>query len=446
MVPHIMDEVEGDTYFSKQTLSNAIGASEFRARAATAGNKPERVMKVVADYFDSREAVRSAEILVGDVEEALLDRIDPEWFDSGKIEDTIAAIPELAGAVPTNDGTSLFIRGKKLHVLDVRRGKVTMLDGMEAGKRFHELCRTEVRTKSTAEMRLFNIVRDADAGYLIDFPEMSVSVNVDEYKTLRSGVPLPENHPFSQGMKASANQAHVVYSNVLMRKVGPESAAADEFAFAVQRAYPLQRIYRDPLSPRTAQLVELLNAHVVKRMDAVNAIIAGQSFRGVDDGKVMAILRQELIQAGVNVIEFNGADGAHWLGAKGQTMIVITGHSDPELAGFVKALGEAGYLDGNYVVFNSCGTPLTRSLVDLINGRYKATGTFTYEGKISAANVENMLSELASKLKLHCQDFLKQAGPPKFVDLLRETVQKFKLNGVWVICMAERQKGAVSDA
>jgi hypothetical protein len=216
-------------------------------------------------------------------------------------------------------------------------------------------------------------------------------------------------------------------------KPGRWLAEGDAFAFSIQRAYPELRVYRDPLTDKTGDRARGLNARALAGPDDVVAVIADKSFKGVEDGKVIANLASEggeFEKAGIKVIKFNGdpADPA-WAGGKGKTVFVITGHSNEELATYVRALGKARYLDGNYVVFNSCETPLTRALSFEITGEYKAAAVFCYEGKILAKDVKKALGAFAAGVK----DALDAGKKVSLPDFLRKVIRDSALNGVWQI-------------
>ena len=108
---------------------------------------------------------------------------------------------------------------------------------------------------------------------------------------------------------------------------------------------------------------------------------------------------------------FTGAE--HYTGDSGKAVFVITGHSSVELANLVHQLGEGGFFKGNFVVFNSCNTPLTHQLAVEINGRYGACATYAFSDKIMASDVENYMLELAHSLSSDRQrpllDLLNQA-------------------------------------
>jgi len=119
-----------------------------------------------------------------------------------------------------------------------------------------------------------------------------------------------------------------------------------------------------------------------------------------------------LTQAGLEATVFTGAE--QYKGGSGKAVFVITGHSSDELANLVRQLGECGYFRGNFVIFNSCNTPLTHQLAVEINGRYGALGTYGFSDKIMATDVENYMLDLADKVSAETTHSL--------LDILNQTV------------------------
>jgi len=111
------------------------------------------------------------------------------------------------------------------------------------------------------------------------------------------------------------------------------------------------------------------------------AVVADDSFQ-VKDYRIIQNVKAELASAGIKTIRFTGTEKPEWQGTNSKAMIVITGHIDAQLANFVRELGDKGYFTNNFVVFNSCRAPLTRTLIDEINSKYGAAATFAYDKKI----------------------------------------------------------------
>jgi hypothetical protein len=358
---------------------------------------------------------------------------DPE---SPKVAADLAKFPTVAGVAKKNGILTLYVAGERLHALQRDRFGWDILSPQEAAEGFQTYCREVVKDRSTGTMRLFNVMKYED-GFVVDFPDGSVQVTATEAERLSRGEPLPADHALSQAIHKGADSALVLYANPLMLKPGQWLAEGDTFAFRIQRAYPELRVYRDPLTDKTDDRAKGLTTRLLAGTDDIVAVVADKSFKRIEDGKVISNLAGEggeFDKAGIKVIKFNGdpADPA-WTGGKGKAVIVITGHSNEELAGYVRALGKAGYLDGNYVVFNSCETPLTRELSVEITGEYKAAAVFCYEGKILAKDVKKALGLFAIGVKTAVDGGKKVSLP----DFLRKVIREIALNGVWQISRAE---------
>ena len=122
-----------------------------------------------------------------------------------------------------------------------------------------------------------------------------------------------------------------------------------------------------------------LNHFVVTGPKDLVAVIAPDSFH-VNQTAIHNI-EDELRGLGVQVIEYKAGTVGHWNGGGGKGLVVITGHSSEELAHFVDAVGAAGFFRDNYVLFNSCETPLTREMISAINSKHGALATFEMDPK-----------------------------------------------------------------
>src|SRR3954452_4341180 len=90
-----------------------------------------------------------------------------------------------------------------------------------------------------------------------------------------------------------------------MQKAGQAMRDADEFTFALQKAYPQVPVYRDPLSPKTNYLVTSLNRFVVSGPGDVTAVVAEQSFASrPKDYNLIQDMEHELEAAHIKVVRF----------------------------------------------------------------------------------------------------------------------------------------------
>jgi hypothetical protein len=134
-------------------------------------------------------------------------------------------------------------------------------------------------------------------------------------------------------------------------------------------------------------------------------------------------IRERLSEANVEIKQFKV--GMVYDGKQGRAVFVITGHSSEQLAAFIRQVGEAGFFRDNYVVLNSCGVGPAPQLVNEINSKYGAAGTFSFQGEIRAAAVQNYMLDLAEKLK--------GIEPKKFVPLLIDSARRKGLFGIFTI-------------
>jgi hypothetical protein len=258
----------------------------------------------------------------------------------------------------------------------------------------------------------------------IESDDVVIQLTKEDIDALLGGSSLSPNHPFLAIASAMQNRALVQYTSPFAI---PDSAIRDRSAaitFGLQRTAQTTRIYRDPLTEHTDKLVQQLNGRINGSPSDYVALIDDGSFQ-VDDRRIVANIEQDLRDLGVDVLKYKTGVDLSVLNAGGKNVIIITGHSDHALVDFVDELGKAGALHGNYVMFNSCGTPLTRAGAERMVEQYGAEAVFVYEGSIDAGKVENALVDFGDQLK---------ANPnASLVDTLRTIVHKHQLNGIWTI-------------
>jgi hypothetical protein len=218
----------------------------------------------------------------------------------------------------------------------------------------------------------------------------------------------------------------VLYANPLMQYSGEGLRDADAFAFALQKSYPTASIYRDPFTSMTLEKVRALTKFTVSGPSSVTAIVAGESFRPKpDDFGIVKAIEGELKEAGIEVVEFKNNEKLQWTNPKGRALVVITAHSNEALQAFVEKLGEAGVFEDNYVLFNTCGTDLSRNLVNEINSRFKAAATFAHAGTILPETLQSSMKDLVTNLN--------NTNKIEFGKLLIKTFNARDLNGIWTI-------------
>jgi hypothetical protein len=295
--------------------------------------------------------------------------------------------------------------------------------------------RERVRTLSTKDMHLFHVSHRGN-GVDIAYQDGSVALTTEQVRQLKSGVPLADDHPLSELLKTYDQGAFVLYtggSGALPQAV----RESDTIAFAIQKAYPKNRVYRDPYSERTAQNTRRLNDFSVSSTADFVTLVAGHSF-AVRDWKIVKNIAPDLRARGFHDIRVLEAGNVPvWTDGGGKTVSVITGHIDAKLIGFVEELGRAGYFRNNLVLLNTCRDTPTRDLLTRINSEFGAAAVFSYDGKLGAAAVENFLVDLA--------DSIRSKPTARLVDMIRVKMHRHGLNGTWIICHGSRSERPVAD-
>jgi hypothetical protein len=432
------------TYFSNAFLTNMIVLETLQARSL--GNVPVSnpgvELRQIVDFLDAYPDIRATyggkskdeesislfDTTGGDPLELLTSRVSAiAQKHQGDMVDLSSDFGELAVISRSGDEVTVYLKGKNLHAIrGTADGDFEWLSASDAATGFRAFCKKEVSLRSTADMKLFNVMAYDDA-VEVDFGSETYTVSSDDLTNMRAGVPLPGNHPLIRAFAGQPEGSLVLYSNPLTVSHGKLQDGADDFAFLLQATIQDRTVYRDPLSAHTAERVKGLNGFQLASAKDLIAVVADSSF-SVTDYKIIQNLKTTLRNAGVDVRTFS--PGAKiWHGETGRAVIVITGHIDQKLAAFVRELGQQGVFKGNYVVFNSCRSPLTRDLLSEVNVSFGAEATFGYDAKIDAANVSNFVRDLTQTV----------AAKPgaKLSDTINETVHRAKLNGIWTICLMQ---------
>ena len=180
-------------------------------------------------------------------------------------------------------------------------------------------------------------------------------------------------------------------------------------------------------------LVKQLNSFMVAGPNQITAIVAEDTFRfRPKDFRVVMDLEEQLRKAHISVVRYHDGTQITPIGSN-RGLIVITGHSDQQLAGFVHALGASGAFRDNYVLFNSCETELTRQLVTEINTRYGAIATMAHQGTVRVDSVDSFISDFAERVSATERVI--------FRDMVLKSLHNSGLNGIWTICESTPQNG-----
>ena len=120
-------------------------------------------------------------------------------------------------------------------------------------------------------------------------------------------------------------------------------------------------------------------------------------------------------------------------------VIVITGHADHELEAYVDRLAASGYLQGNYVVLQSCGAEVAPKIIAKINEEYGALGTFHYPGEIEA-------DDAVTHTKFIAQDTVNDVQLEPFSRRVRDLAHpsdhrwKGAMTGTWTISLVSNSR------
>jgi len=435
------DSLDEHSYWQPEALRNFVAAVGLSARSKLPGDNPALDIAAMAEYLETSQALHPFyEIAtigdplnaVGDPGAALLARMSRHAalfqvdMPVAKKLELLDRFPTLAGFVPDEDGVNLYLRGSSLHVLQLTRdGEVNRLSAGSAAEMFDQYCRRQMAKYESPRMALFRVLKEDDGGFEVAFGDKDLKVSRSDYQLLRSGKALSPDHPLTVMLKDDA-RTKVLYSHPLMEKDGAFQRDADDFTYVLQRSYPDVRIVRDPLSEKTEVALNSLTSFAANGVANVQAIVADETFRPrVVDYRIIQNIKAYLVEKGMSVTSFSGTGRLPKM-ARGNGLIVITAHSNEALGKFVQSLGDAGALEGQYVVFNSCQTPLTRKLVADMMSKYGATAVYAPEGKIQVAKVSPFMRSLTDQLA-------NQPGR-SFADVLSESIQRNGLNGVWTIC------------
>jgi hypothetical protein len=417
-----------------------------RSRALKVGDL-KNASKLVTDYLDSRPDLANAgsaapdgltqDILgkLGDLHMLELDL--PGW----KRALALQKLPQVTGVIDGTESTTLYLQGatRQYSVEVSRGGQVRLLTPGEANSKYLAYTTGEIKKNSTGNMTLFDLLHYPDGRRVLAIGDKLVSLSQADLAQLAAGQPFSDSHSLSLAVHDESRHPKVLFSDPFMQKQGPVLREADDFAFKLQRAYPEVAIYRDPLSPKTDGLVRQLNDFVTKTPSDVVAIVADESFKNrPKDYNVIQDLEQQLSAAHIRIVRYRPGVQMASVG-RGKGLIVITGHSSGELAEFVRRLGSQGIFEGNFVVFNSCETPLSRQLITEINTRYNAIATFAHEGKIMVNDLDGFLGDFALDLN--------KGSTTSFHEMLIRQLHNHRLNGVWTICrLSIDRRSAREDA
>ena len=444
-------EVIKAKYPTLRSLSNEEILARVRLRSQYLLKVPdetlERFMVQEADYLvpakggSGLDDLLRPRPLLADALEALAKETTPTLHEAtqaetlGKVRSAISASPDawpgwLHGVWSASGKTYVAVREETLRFWKLGSGfSLGEVGSDDAAEAMMVRLKEEFARNSTSEAKLLAVM-PAGTDVLMTDGAVTLRFSPLEWRLLLRGHPLPDRPDLTNWLHYLRAQALVVYSHPMMLCAGPYRDLADGFCFGFQKAYPQLRVYRDPFSATTAKRAEALNHLDLGRPSDYVAVIAEDSFRVVD-ANVIQDIRGVLTNAGIEVATYRKTSAFTWRATGSKGVIVITGHSSDELAAFIKDLGDSGALRGNFVIFNSCQTAVTRELATRMVEDYGAQAVFVHRGIIRAATVQALMVDFAKSLK--------QPGSQALPDRLRSLLNAHGLGGVWTISMNSNQ-------
>lgn len=445
IAPHALDRVEQSTYFSEQALRNMIGAFDLIAQKhLLAPDDPVATLDVVAQYLEAQTSFKDIQEMVSDeiVPASFLSTIKSEWILDPDTSH-LARSRFYCGTATDDGGRTLFMRGTRDQYFAIEfshAGGPELLSPDAAVTRMRNYSNKVMASNSTSKMQLFNVINDSDR-FIVDLPDgRTVQVTKDAIASHSTGRNL-DPQGLLDSFLTNGDAAKVLFSNPLMHSPGPELTATKDFLFHLQQAYPSIQLFLDPLSSGTAERAQAVKTLAARNGSDVVVIEADKSFH-VADGNIIKNMTEEFRSANIPVIHYDGGTVVKWTGGEGKTVIIITGHSDQQLKAFAEELGDAGYLKGNAVIFNSCGTELTDEIIREINTKYGALATFNYRGAVRAASVSDAMSSFVTELK---QAF-NASGSLNVADTIRRAVIRAKAIGLWIVCQGNDETFEAKNA
>lgn len=421
------------TYISSDNLGNLIILATAAAHTEARVKSPSDELRFLVNYLDWHPEL--VNVLgrfqwLPDNANQLMQRVsDRSWYDfdepSWTREEKLSKLPFVVGATEYDNGFLLLLEGKHVYALSVQDDKPTqLLTGSSAASAYNRTLSADLLANSTADMQLFGVSRFGSSYEINVGGKSTLSLTAQEIATLKTGTPLPPDHSLSKLVKESTDSTLVLYTNPLMLRDTKQRQASDDVAFALSKAYPDAQIVRDPFSDKTKEQVKRLRELGVSASAKTIAVVAEDSF-AVKDYKLVQNLEEELRAKSIDVVPVSKAS-LQWTQSGGKLVLVITGHIDAQLAGFVRVLGKAGVFQDNYVVFNSCRAKLSRQLATEMTTKYNANAVFVYDSLVTPDALEPVLKGLPASVE--------EKSDRPFWQVWRETVREHKLNGVWTVC------------
>lgn len=214
----------------------------------------------------------------------------------------------------------------------------------------------------------------------------------------------------------------VGYTNPFAARSDYYRSMLNQFSFKLNYSLHARHAYRDPLTVYTSQHAKELTARKIG--SAANYIIyVDNGIFNVKDYKIISDIEKLMKRVGVRVIV-----GAHPPSKPriDKNIIIVSANSDEGLSKYISALGKAGAFTGNYVMLNTCETPITQKIADKITRQYGAKAVFLHSGFVKASTIQDMLVSLSKSI----------AHKPNgsLVDALRNITRDLSIKAIWTLC------------
>jgi hypothetical protein len=284
--------------------------------------------------------------------------------------------------------------------------------------------RSRLSTFSKREVAGFSVVLHNDGTATLVFADRSLHLSAQDCKKIVQGK-QPANPEFA-GLFRDQDVTYVFVANVFSEDyASPTGRLADAVVQQALDAHPSARLVRDPMDAETHHRIESVTQFDKGRALQVRAIIPDKQ-HGVVDGKLLQNIRDDLVEHGVKVdtspavavdtpkpavavdtspaVVVETPPTVRLQAAKTeapaplQAVIVISGHSSHELANFVDSIGPVAIRDA-IVIFESCGTRLTRELVRKMIRAHGAAAVFAFSGTITVDQLEPATIDLAKEFQ-----------------------------------------------